>query len=112
MLFPEKVTSEILAVDGIAPHNSWSATAVEAGIFAFAGLCLMVYGIGRPLWRRRTTGDRKLDSLWAVAPLVFIQIVATMFFGDGIAVSQTWFWIGFLMALSLVTRRESIPVKT
>lgn len=105
MQFPDQVTSPMLAIDGLASHNSWSSSAVEAGIFAFSGLCLFVYGIGRLLWSVRRTGNHSLDCMWSFTPLIFLQLMASMFFGDGITVSMTWYWFGFLIALEHTTRK-------
>lgn len=93
---------------GLEPHNSWSGTAVEAGIFALLGLCLWLYGIGRPLWQAHRTADGRLNNLWAFAPLIFVQLLTFMFFGDGLVLPQVWFWFGMLLALTRVMRQHAL----
>lgn len=108
LTFPELVTPIFTAVGGAAPHNSWSASIVEAGIFAFIGLCVFLYGIGRPLLTRRTFVDAQMEKIWLIAPLIFVQLLNWMFFGHGLIMPMVWFWLGFLLALEHVTREIEV----
>ena len=101
--FPEAVTSTILMYGGVAAHNSWSATAIEAGAGALIGFCLMLWGIGRHLFNALQTQDTSLTVLWSIAPLLFFQLVMTLFFGDALKTTVTWFWFGVLLALVRMT---------
>lgn len=106
--FPETVTATSLAEGGVAAHNSWSAAAVEAGIGALAGLTLLVIAIGAPLWRKRLIKNETLGMVWAFSPLVWVQLLLSMFFGDALILPVTWFWFGFLLALELRTRHNAL----
>ncbi len=103
MLFPTTVPLYVFERGGIAIHNTWSGIVVEAGLIAFLGFNLFLYGLGWPLWSIRHTGDRDLDLLWAFAPLIFVQLLLYMFFGNDIFQPATWFWFGFLLALERLT---------
>jgi len=105
LLFPQAVTTWILGKGGVPAHNVWSAAVVEAGVVALGGLCLFLYGVGRPLWQPRRCDDKGLSSLWAFAPLIFLQLLISMFFGFAVALPVIWFWIGFLLALERTTRQ-------
>jgi len=107
MRLPDLVTPEILSFGGIAAHNSWSAMIVEAGVFAFLGLCLILIGVAKPLIRIRTSGDLELDKIQAFSLLIFMRLLGSMFFGNGLVLSETWFWLGVLLALINITERES-----
>lgn len=103
--FSETVTSVMLFYGGIAPHNSWSSTAIEAGAGALIGFCLMLWGIGRPFAKSLKTRDTKLFALWSIAPLLFFQLLMSLFFGDGLKLTVTWFWFGVLLALERMTAK-------
>lgn len=105
MYFPDAVTSGILLYGGISPHNSWSAAAIEAGIGALIGFCLMLWGIGRPLLKTLKTQDPKLLALWSIAPLLFFQLLMSLFFGDALKLTVTWFWFGVLLAFERMTEK-------
>jgi hypothetical protein len=98
--FPETVPPGTLARGGSSPHNAWSATLLEAGIFACLSLCLFLYGLGRPLLVRYQLNNRFSKTLWAFAPLIFLQLLFSMMFGKAIGLSVIWFWFGFLLALT------------
>jgi len=104
--FPETVTPIGLEGGGVAAHNSWSAAAVEAGVGAFAGLTLLVIAVGAPLWRKRRITNETLTMVWAFSPLIWVQLLLSMFFGDALILPVTWFWFGFLLALELRTRQN------
>ena len=103
--FPDAVSSKILLYGGNSPHNSWSAAAVEAGLGALIGFCVMLWGIGRPLLKTLKTQDPKLIALWSIAPLIFFQLLMSLFFGDALKYTVTWFWFGVLLAFERMTER-------
>jgi len=110
LLFPGTMPYYYLRHGGSAAHNAWSATLVEAGIFSFLGLCLFLYGLGKPLRRHGDSDEHFMMVLKAFAPLIFLQLLFTMFFGHALVSSVIWFWFGFLLALSQHTKVTSEPV--
>lgn len=105
--FSDTVTSQILFSGGVAAHNSWSSVAIEAGAGALVGFCLLLWGVGKPLFKSLRTPNRQLLALWSIAPLVFFQLLMSLFFGDALRQSVTWFWFGVLLALERLPTRAS-----
>jgi hypothetical protein len=99
LLFPNTVPYSSLSRGGNSPHNAWSAALVEAGIFACLGLCLFLYGLGRPLFKRYQQDHNFSKVLWSFAPLLFLQLLFSMMFGRAVGLSVIWFWFGFLLSL-------------
>lgn len=102
--FPDTVPIYLIGLGGSAAHNVWSAAAVEAGVGAFLGLCVFLYGIGRPLWQYRDIPHQDLDTIWRFMPIMFTQVLVSMFFGNALILPATWFWFGLFLAAERVTR--------
>jgi hypothetical protein len=105
--YPNSVTTYILENGGVVAHNSWSAALIEAGVIAFIGLCLIQMGIGIPLLKKysQLTGEMKI--IWAFSPLIFTQLLFSMFFGNALQLPVTWFWMGYLAALTRVVQTQA-----
>jgi len=90
-----------------APHNSFAAAAVEAGVPAFLGLSIFVLAIFFPLLRQKVQlDDPLLQSMWAMAPILFIPLFSALFFGDAITNTSIWYWLGLLAALTYLVKQR------
>ncbi len=106
--FSETLPSLLLQLGGLAPHNSWSGVVIEAGAGALIGFCMLLWGVGRPLFKSLKTQATMAIALWNIAPLLFLQLIMSLFFGDALKLTVTWFWFGFLLALERMLDKPTI----
>jgi hypothetical protein len=97
--FPETVNDYILIQGGMASHNSFSSAVVEAGIFAFLGISIFLFSIGKSIWDLRIIERESSKTVFSFTLLFYIQLLMSMSFGDALRLPVTWFWLGMIMAI-------------
>ena len=108
VMFQHRASFQLMTGENIAPHNSFTAFAVESGLVGLSAIVVLLGMIAVQLYRvDRLNVETEAGIMLRFWPLIFIQTMVWAMLGHGLFLNLTWFLLGMLLGLAALVRRQN-----